>query len=416
MKSLAWMAVAVALFAGLVPATPSPAQDRPKPVPRPGLRFEIRQLCVDANEGCAIADVNRDGKLDVIAGRSWYAGPDFASRPLRSIEDWNGYVQSNGDFAYDVDGDGWTDVIAGSFIPTQVHWYRNPGKEALAQGRMWEQHLLGDTGASQNEGQFLHDLDGDGVPEWVVDSWKKQAPLLAWKLTRETREVTVKQGRNQKKVKKQVPSLQKIVIGEKMNGHGMGFGDLNGDGREDIFVETGWYERPSGDAFAQPWKHHPDWNVHASNPVIIRDLDADGRSDIIVGKGHDFGLSWWQQLAPEPGGKLRWKQNRIDTGFSQPHCLHMADLDGDGRDELITGKRVFAHNGRDPGGKEPPCLYYWTWNPDTKQFARVTIDEGRVGTGLQIRTADLNGDGRLDIAVAGKSGTYVLLNKGPWIE
>ena len=56
-----------------------------------------------------------------------------------------------------------------------------------------------------------------------------------------------------------------------------------------------------------------------------------------------------------------------------------------------------------------PCLYYYKWDPKTKQFTRVTIDEGHVGCGLQIVAADLNSDQRTDIAVAGKSGTYLLI-------
>ena len=78
----------------------------------PSLKWKIKKLTVDANEGIDLADVNKDGKLDIIAGRNWYAAPDFTPKPVRSIKDWNGYVQSNGDFAYDVDKDGWVDVIS----------------------------------------------------------------------------------------------------------------------------------------------------------------------------------------------------------------------------------------------------------------------------------------------------------------
>lgn len=362
-----------------------------------GLRFTKKLLTVDANEGCDVADVNRDGKLDIIAGRNWYAGPDFTPRPLRLIEDWNGYVQSNADHVYDVNGDGWPDVIAGSFLPSEVHWYENPGEDLLNRGFMWKQHLLADTKATTNEAMFFRDLDGDSVPEWCVNSWTTKAPTLVWKIVNDD---------------KGAATLKRVTIGEQWNGHGMGFGDLNGDGREDILVGSGWYERPEGEPFNSPWTFHKDWEWHASCPMLVVDVDEDGRNDIIVGEGHNYGLYWVKQLPPGERGKVRWaERNLIDRTWSQPHAMHLADLDGDGNAELITGKRVYAHNGGDPGGKDPPCLYYYKWNK-AGEFTRFTIDEGAVGTGLQIRTADLNGDGRIDIVVAGKSGTYVLLNDG----
>jgi hypothetical protein len=248
---------------------------------------------------------------------------------------------------------------------------------------------------SENEGSFLRDIDGDGIPEWITNSWNKENPTLSWKL---------RQGSE--------PQLQKCIIGENANGHGMAFGDINNDGREDILVGTGWYERPAGKLFAQPWEFHPDWDLHASVPMLVFDLNRDGKNDLIWGKGHDFGVYWWEAQEPEAHGGLVWKEHVIDESYSQPHALALADLDGDGENELITGKRVRAHNGKDPGGDEPPCIYYYKWNSDTLVFTRYTINEGQVGIGLQIRTADLNGDGRLDIAVAGKSGTYILFNEG----
>ncbi|MFN5322295.1 MAG: FG-GAP repeat domain-containing protein [Planctomycetota bacterium] len=365
------------------------------------LRWEFKLLCVDANEGIDLADVNRDGKLDVIAGRNWFAAPEFAARPLRKIDDWNGYVESNGDFAYDVDRDGWVDVIAGSFLPTAVHWYRNPGTDGLQRGQLWEQRLLMETGASQNEAQLLSDLDSDGMPEWVVNSWNGANPLVVWKL-----EPTATPASGE--APEPPLSPRKLLLGPQGQAHGLGVGDLDDDGDRDVLVGNGWYEHPGGE-LKGPWTFHQDWEIQASIPMLVSDLDRDGRSDIIVGKGHDFGLQWWRQLPPAADGRRQWEKKTIDDRFSQPHALLLVDLNGDGSAELITGKRWYAHNGGDPGGQEPPCLYYYAW--DGASFTRHVIDEGHIGTGSQIRTGDLNGDGRADSAVAGKSGTYLVLSQ-----
>ena len=363
------------------------------------LRFRVQMLVDDFNEGCALADINRDGKLDIVAGKYWYSAPDYKQHSLRDIARFGtDFLQTNGDHVHDVNGDGWLDIVSSSFGPTQIYWFENPGRDGLTTGKLWKTHLLVDTGASYNEKTMLRDLDADGVPEYIVNSWDSSADLLAWRFA------TGDDGK---------PTAEKITLGKGANGHGIGFGDLNGDGLEDILVGSGWYERPAKDAMTTPWKHHRQWSYDSGScPMLVIDVNEDGRNDIIRGVGHDYGVYWMEQLEPKADGTLVWKDHLIDKSYSQAHSLLLSDLDGDGRPELICGKRVRGHSGKDPGGLEPPCLYYYSWDSATQKFTRHTVEEGHLGTGLQIRTADMNNDGRTDIIVAGKSGTYIAFNEG----
>ncbi len=371
-----------------------------------GLKFSKRCLMVNQNEGCAVADVNRDGKLDVIAGTHWYAAPDFLPRPLRDVAQVSlgfapdDFYANNGDHPYDFDGDGWVDVFSGGWTESELCWYKNPGKKGLENGWKWERHLLVDARA-QNEAFHLTDLDGDSVPEIVVHCWVQKDPLVAWKLT-ETPE-----GR---------PSATRIVIGEGGSGHGYAVGDVNGDGRDDVLCAVGWYEHPAADPLVRPWKLHPETALQtASSPFLVVDVDRDGRNDLVWGRGHDYGVYWWEQGEPKADGTTTWTEHLIDKSWSQAHSMAWADLDGDGHGELITGKRVRGHGGRDPGANEPACLYYYRWDPASGEFVRHPISPpgGGVGTGMQICVADLAGDERPDVAVAGKTGTCLLVNEGP---
>lgn len=359
------------------------------------LHWRKVQLYHDPNEACAVADYNNDGKLDISAGRNLFLGPDFIPRSLREVPEFGvDYLENNGEHAIDVDGDGWIDVVAGSYMGKEVYWYKNPGAKGIEYGKLWQKQLL-QTTAQENEITFLRETVGGRKPEFVVDSWNPKNPMTVWKFAQANGKQT----------------LDPVVIGG-VNGHGMGFGDINGDGREDITFRSGWYERPADDSGNTPWKLHEDWLYEqASCPMIITDLNGDGRNDVIWGAGHNYGVFWEEQLAPKDG-KTQWKEHVIDKSLSQAHALAWEDIDNDGQPDLITGKRVRAHSGNDPGAAEPAAIYYYTWDARALKFTRHTIDTNDAGTGLFIRVADLDGNGWKDLVMSGKTGTFIFFNEG----
>jgi hypothetical protein len=384
----------------------SAQQGKKKPAAPPKPKWDVQKLHHDNNEGIAVGDVNGDGKIDVTAGEYWYPAPGFEKKKVRRLEAFGkDYLQNNGEYLLDVDADGDLDIVAGMFTKTEVFWYENAGKDALAAGDPWPAHLLVDTETGHNEMVFFHDLDGDGSPEWIENSWKADNPIIAWKLS--------KDGKGK-------PSMEKHVISETRNGHGMGFGDIDGDGKVDVVFNQGWCRQPDAGAFSGLWEYHPDIELpHSSCPVLVIDLNGDKRNDLIWADGHNYGLYWEEQLEPRADGTTLWKQHLIDKKFSQGHALAWDDIDNDGAQELITGKRYYAHSGGDPGAEDPVVVLYFDWDPNTQTFSKNVISQAPAdkpsegpGIGLQIRVADMDNNGWNDIVTSGKSGTHIIWNRG----
>lgn len=372
------------------------------------ITFAKRKLFVSPYESCAIGDIDRDGQLDIVYGPYWLAGPDFLPHVYRPSHTSGDYIRANSDHLYDMDGDGWLDVIMGSWGEEGIVWYKNPGNSAAERGEPWEMHLPWESHLlSRTRGSMemfaLHDYDHDGVPEIHSACYRREEPLEVWRLTN---------------VDTAAPAVERFALGLQGGGHGFAFGDVNADGREDVLCEIGWYERPAGDPFARPWKLHRESDLskmHPSCPFVVKDLNEDGRLDIIFGRGHAYGLYWREQLPPDDDGTTNWKQHVIDESWSQAHCLQLADLDGDGQDDLIAGKCIWAHNAGDPGAADPPVVYYYTWDKSSQEFTRHQIagPDEHIALGRQFGVADLNDDGWLDIAAPSKTGLWVLINEGP---
>mgnify|MGYP001194666151 CR=1 FL=1 len=380
------------------------AQQKGKGKGKGGPKFEwrIQQLHRDNNEGAAVGDIDGDGKLDITAGEFWYQAPDFKKRPVRKImPHGSDHMQNNSEHLIDMDGDGDLDILAGTFTLPIVNWYENPGAGKYDVDA-WQIHQLVDTGTGHNEATFLHDIDDDGRPEFIENSWNRTNPTQIFRLIRgDDGKITT----------------EKHIVSESGNGHGMGFGDINGDGRQDIVFQAGWFEQPAEGPYSRLWRYHHDFDIpHASCPVLILDLNGDSRNDFIWADGHNFGLYWHEQLEPRTDGTTVWRQHLIDKKFSQGHCLAWADIDNDNQPELITGKRYYGHSGRDAGAHDDMTIQYYDWNPEALTWAKhliATAPSGEgPGIGLQINLQDLDGNGWKDIIVPGKSGTHIIWNDG----
>jgi hypothetical protein len=363
----------------------------------PPLKFEKNLISDERFESAGVFDVNNDGIPDIVSGAYWYPGPKFDRKckiaPLPPAPGEPEYFDDFSTIPMDVNGDGYLDFITGGWWGKSLRWMENPQGDP---SREWKEHTIAEVGCIETTRSW--DVDGDGQLEIVPNT--PGAPVKVFKL--------ITDGRG-----KGTGKFSEKLIYDKPQGHGLGFGDINGDGRGDFVLNSGWLEAPADDKNGQ-WIFHPEFDLgpRASVPIIVADVNRDGINDLIVGNGHGYGLDWWEQRIEN--GKRTWIKHPIDPFNSQYHDMWWADIDGDGQCELITGKRYRAHCGHDPGEYDPYGLYYFKWTGEN--FAKQIIDYGPIrqttGCGISFQVVDIDGDGRLDIVAPGKDGLYLFKNLG----
>jgi hypothetical protein len=362
------------------------------------------------SEGVAVADVNHDGKLDILAGEVWYEAPNWTMheivKPGNYGDGAHSYSHCFACWAEDLNGDGWPDLIVIDFPGAPCYWFENP----QGKNQHWNKHVI--CISACNETPLYADLFGEGHGVLVMGTQpagKENQGKMCW----------FRPGKDPTQLWEKHPisapsSPEHEIPGTFKFSHGLGVGDVNGDGRLDVICTGGWWEQPTAQDREQPWKFHPAGLGDACADMFAYDMDGDGKADIISSSAHQYGIWWYQQRPGADGSPSFLKHDLFPRLLSQTHALHFVDINGDGLKDLVTGKRWWAHgpNG-DADPNAAPTLYWFEARrsrDSTTSFIPHKIDDSS-GIGTQFVVTDINGDGRPDIVVANKRGVFLFEQK-----
>jgi hypothetical protein len=368
-----------------------------------------RQRLTDVyySEGANAGDVNGDGQPDVVYGPHWYAGPDFKTAgeiyPPKP-QNTDGYADNFFNWVHDFNGDNRADVLVVGFPGTPAYVYENPGPDGL--NSHWKKHYVCDW--VSNESPQFTNLVGDERPELVCTrdgyfgyyavNW--DAPFAAWAFHPVSEKVTA-------------PKF----------GHGLGIGDINGDGRADVIHSQGWLEQPAADAEDSLWAAHKTSfsGAYGGAEMYAYDVDGDGDSDVITSEAaHDYGLAWYEQQRDGDEAKfvrhlimgMHPSENRYGVLFTEPHSVNLADIDGDGLKDIVTGKTYWSHHKQSPLWDAGAVVYWFKLARSTDGVDWLPYQaDGEAGIGRQLTVTDINADGQPDIVVGGMLGAHVLTHQ-----
>ena len=355
------------------------------------------------SEGIAGGDINGDGEGDLVVGPFWFQGPDFEKRHrIQAGEqvDPHGYAPHFFSFLDDFNRDGRTDILHVGFPGEAAYWLEQPSGGEGA----WVRHEV--LANVDNESPTYADINGDGRRDLICSvggafgyaTIDLQNPTAPW-------------------------TFHAISPPNAAGGrftHGLGYGDVNGDGRVDLLEKNGWWEQPASLDRDPLWKQHPvPFAAAGGSHMFAHDFDGDGDADIVTSlAAHGYGIAWYEQQQVD--GAMQFVRHMIagqtpaetefGTVFSQPHALKIADLNGDGLMDIVSGKRPWAHGPHgDPESLADPVIYWFQCYRDGEgktHFIPRLISRAS-GVGVDLEVVDINHDGWLDVLVANKRGVFV---------
>jgi len=358
------------------------------------------------SEGAAIGDINGDGKADVVSGPFWWEGPTFETKHAYyepKIFSIHGYSDNFFAYIHDFNADQKNDILILSFPGKEARLYLNPGTH---DDKPWPTHIVADV--VDNESPVFTDITGDGKPEivcstggkfgWFAPNWDH--PTEKWKFVAVTDDLKV----------------AKFT-------HGLGVGDVNRDGKLDLLEARHWWENPAKNDEPETKnfiQHNFAAGVGGGAQMFAYDFDGNGTNDIFTSlSAHRYGVAVFLQNKPAPD-KPTWdrvmlaseqpQDNDYGIVFSQPHAAFLADIDGDGVKDIVTGKRYWAHNGHDPDEHGHRVIYWYQTKRDGKggvDFIPHLVD-AESGVGVDVQVGDVNGDLLPDIVVGNKAGVFIL--------
>ena len=369
------------------------------------------------SEGVAVADVNKDGKKDVLNGEYWYQAPDWTPHELQEPKDHGtgekGYSRSFACWADDFNADDYPDLIVIDFPGAPCYWMENP----KGQGGHWKKHTIWHSACNETP-QYV-DLLGAGKRVLLMGFQPKgkdpngNEGQMAY-LTPNPKDPTALWEMHPVSA----PSEPgKPVPGTFRFSHGLGIGDLSGDGKADVICTGGWWEQPASTDGQASWKFHPANLGEACADMFALDVDADGLADVLSTSAHKFGIWYHRRVKPTKKEKKDPPPFETVTLFgrlsSETHAAHLVDIDGDGLKDLVTGKRWWSHGRAEPGHGWEARVY---WLKAVKErdghlnFVPMVIDRDS-GIGTQFEVTDINGDGLLDVVTSNKKGVHVIVQE-----